>query len=154
MSALLTLQSPEYPNIIGAGDSVSVQGDAGRHPRMGCAVAAPMGGHAAVTALAYLRSQPRTALSIGFFIRCLSLGRRSGFIQHVGKDDAPGRFQLSGRAGAWVKERICVGVISGIQAERTAPGSYWTVPAPGVRTFLRGDRSSAVAKVKESPRDR
>ncbi|TFB99888.1 NAD(P)/FAD-dependent oxidoreductase [Cryobacterium mannosilyticum] len=134
-----TLQHQEYPNIIGAGDSVSVRGGAGKHLRMGCAVAAPMGGHAAVTALAYLRSQPHTALSIGFFIRCLSLGRRSGFIQHVGKDDVPKRFQLSGRAGAWVKERICVGVISGIQKERTSPGSYWTVPAPG------GSRAAAAS---------
>lgn len=134
-----TLQHQEYPNIIGAGDSVTVRGGAGKHLRMGCAVAAPMGGHAAVTALAYLRSQPHTALSIGFFIRCLSLGRRNGFIQHVGKDDVPKRFQLSGRAGAWVKERICVGVISGIQKERSSPGSYWTVPAPG------GSRAAAAS---------
>jgi NADH:ubiquinone reductase (H+-translocating) len=126
-----TLQHPEYPNIIGAGDSVNVQGHAGEHLRMGCAVAAPMGGHAAVTALAYLRAQPHTPLSVGFFIRCLSLGRRSGLIQHVGPDDVPKSFHLSGRAGAWVKERVCSGVISGIQKERTSPGSYWTIPAPG-----------------------
>ncbi|TFC92169.1 NAD(P)/FAD-dependent oxidoreductase [Cryobacterium sp. TMT3-29-2] len=150
-----TLQHQAYPNIIGAGDSVSVHGDAGKHLRMGCAVAAPMGGHAAVTALAYLRCQPPTALSIGFFIRCLSLGRRNGFVQHVGKDDVPKRVQLSGRAGAWVKERICVGVISGIQKERTSPGSYWTAPAPGARTFLRGARrlnqSRVVAGRKKAP---
>jgi NADH dehydrogenase len=125
-----SLQHQDYPNIIGAGDSVKVSGRAAEHLRMGCAVAAPMGGHAAVTALAFLRAQPSTALSVGFFIRCLSLGRHGGFIQHVGADDAPKRFQLSGRAGAWVKEQICAGVISGIQKERTSPGSYWTVPAP------------------------
>ncbi len=131
-----TLQHPEYPNIIGAGDSVSVRGHAGNHLRMGCAVAAPMGGHAAVTALAYLRAQPQTDLSVGFFIQCLSLGRRSGFIQHVGADDVPKRLQLSGRAGAWVKEFICAGVITGIQKERTSPNSYWTASAP--RSIHRG----------------
>ena len=125
-----TLQHDEYPNIIGAGDSVLVRGHAGEHLRMGCAVAAPMGGHAAVTALAYLRAQPHAPLSVGFFIQCLSLGRRSGFIQHVSAGDIPRSFHLTGRAGAWVKEFICAGVVAGMQKERTSPGSYWTVPAP------------------------
>ena len=71
-----TPQSQEHPTIIGAGDFVSVQSDVGKHLRIGGAVAAPMGGHA--------------ALSIGFCIRCLSLGRRSGFIRLVGEDDVPG----------------------------------------------------------------
>jgi NADH dehydrogenase len=131
-----TLQHEEYPNIIGAGDAAQVRGRAGEHLRMGCAVAAPMGGHAAATALAYLRDRPPAQLSVGFFIQCLSLGRHSGFIQHVSPGDIPRSLHLSGRTGAWVKERICAEVIAGIQKERTSPGSYWTVRAP---------RSSTVA---------
>ena len=104
---------------------------------MGGAVAAPMGGHA--------------ALSIGFFLRCLSLRRRSGFIRLVGEDDVPRRFLLSNRAGAWLEDHIFVGVISGIQEQRTAPDLYWTVPAPGVRTRLRGDRSLEVEREKKGP---
>ena len=134
-----TLQHEEYANIIGAGDCVNVAGRAGEHLRMGCAIAAPMGGHAALTALAYLRSKPPTGVSIGFLLRCLSLGRHSGLIQHVGRDDVPRSLQLSGPAGAWVKERICASVISGIRKERTSPGSYWTVPAP-VDSHARGAR--------------
>jgi NADH:ubiquinone reductase (H+-translocating) len=142
-----TLQYEAYPNIIGAGDSVTVRGHAGEHLRMGCAVAAPMGGHAAAAALAYLRTEPHTPLSVGFFIQCLSLGRRSGFIQHVSAADLPRRFHLSGLPGAWVKELICAGVISGIQKERTSPGSYWTVAGPGEPHVATATASVRAGKV-------
>lgn len=141
-----SLQVSSYPNIIGAGDAIKIDGPAGSHLRMGCAVASHIGGHAAETALNLIRCQTPVPLSVGFFIRCLSLGRRSGYIQHVTPDDLPRRMWISGPLGAWVKERICVGVISGIEKERTKPGSYFSPsgPRPSVQRDGRRDRRSSV----------
>lgn len=132
-----TLQVADYPNIIGAGDAIRIDGPSGSHLRMGCAVATPIGGHAADTALALLRAQLPTPLSVGFFIRCLSIGRRSGYIQHVTADDVPKTIRITGALGAWVKELICAGVIKGIAKERTKPGSYFATAGPTPATRSR-----------------
>ena len=44
----------ERDNIDAAGDAIKIDGPSGSHLRMGCAVAGPLGGHAAETALALL----------------------------------------------------------------------------------------------------
>ena len=46
---------------------------------------------------------------------------------------------IAGALGAWVKERICVGVISGIGRERVRPGSYFSTsgPRPSARARWR-----------------
>jgi NADH dehydrogenase FAD-containing subunit len=124
------LQSPDYPDIIGAGDAVRPPASVGAHLRMGCAVAIPLGGHAADTALARLRGAAPEPLDVGFLIQCISLGRKKGYIQLVRADDTPRRFHLAGRIGAFVKERVCRMVISGPRKEASKPGSYHSPGGP------------------------
>ncbi len=124
------LQSLDYPDIIGAGDAVRPPASVGGHLRMGCAVAIPLGGHAADTALAHLRGTAPGPLDVGFLIQCISLGRKKGYIQLVRADDTPRRFHLAGRIGAFVKERVCRMVISGPRREACKPGSYLSPAGP------------------------
>ena len=124
------LQCPDYPDIIGAGDAVRPPASVGAHLRMGCAVAIPIGGHAADTALARLRGTAPRPLDVGFLIQCISLGRKKGYIQLVRADDTPRRFHLAGRLGAFVKERVCRMVISGPRREASKPGSYFSPAGP------------------------
>lgn len=123
-----SLRSIDYPDIIGAGDAVRPPASVGSHLRMSCAMAIPLGGHAANTTLAQLRGTQPQPLSAGFVIQCISLGRRKGYIQFVHPDDTPRRFHIAGPLGAKIKEAICKLVVRGPQKERTKPGSY-RVPA-------------------------
>jgi NADH:ubiquinone reductase (H+-translocating) len=125
-----SLRGIDYPDIIGAGDAVRPPASVGSHLRMGCAMAIPLGGHAAETALAALRGTEPRPLSAGFVIQCLSLGRHDGYIQLVHSDDSPRRLHLSGSLGAKVKEMICKLVVSGPRKERAKPGSYWAPAGP------------------------
>lgn len=117
-------------NIVGAGDCVALPDSNGAHLRMGCAVALPLGGHAAETVLHHLRGTTAVPASVGFVVQCLSLGRRRGVIQVVSADDRPRRFFIGGRAGAWVKEFICKLAVAGPTKERTRPGSYKSPKGP------------------------
>jgi NADH dehydrogenase len=125
-----SLRALDYPDIIGAGDAVRPPASVGSHLRMSCAMAIPLGGHAADTALAQLRGTPLQPLSAGFVIQCISLGRRKGYVQFVHSDDTPGRFHIAGSLGAKIKEKICKLVVSGPQKERTKPGSNKTPAGP------------------------
>lgn len=125
-----TLRSIDYPDIIGAGDAVRPPDSVGAHLRMSCAMALPLGGHAAQTALAQLRATEPAPLSAGFVIQCLSLGRRKGYVQFVRPDDSPRHLHLSGRSAAKIKEMICKLVVTGPQKERTKPGSYKAPAGP------------------------
>jgi NADH dehydrogenase FAD-containing subunit len=127
------LQSLDYPDIIGAGDAVRPPAAVGAHLRMGCAVAIPIGGHAAETALARLRGTAPETLDVGFLIQCISLGRKRGYIQLVAADDTPRRLHLAGRLGAYVKERVCRMVVSGPRKEAHKPGSYFSPAGPRPR---------------------
>jgi NADH dehydrogenase FAD-containing subunit len=128
------LQGLDYPDIIGAGDAVRPPASVGAHLRMGCAIAIPLGGQAADTAIARLRGTPPRPLDVGFLIQCISLGRQAGYIQLVRADDTPRRFHLAGRIGAVVKERVCRMVISGPRKEATKPGSYLSPGGPRPRS--------------------
>jgi NADH dehydrogenase FAD-containing subunit len=125
-----TLRSVDAPNIIGAGDAVVAPPSVGSHLRMGCAVALPLGGHAAETALHLIRSENPTPLSVGFIMQCISLGRRRGYIQFVRPDDTPRNLHLGGRTGALVKESICKMVVTGPAKERRKPGAYRAIKGP------------------------
>jgi NADH dehydrogenase FAD-containing subunit len=127
------LHSLDYPDIIGAGDAVRPPDSVAAHLRMGCAVAIPIGGHAANTAIARLRGTAPKPLDVGFLIQCISLGRRKGYIQLVAADDTPRRLHLAGRLGAYVKERVCRMVVSGPRKEAYRPGSYFSPAGPRPR---------------------
>jgi NADH:quinone reductase (non-electrogenic) len=119
-----TLGVPGVPGVVGAGDAVVVDDPAGAHLRMGCAVALPLGASAAGTLLARLRGQVPPAISIGFAVQCLSLGRKDGYVQLVGADDTPRALHVGGRLAAVVKEQVCRMVVDRPAAERSRPGAY------------------------------
>jgi NADH dehydrogenase len=119
-----TLACPEFPEIFGAGDAVHAPDKVASHLRMSCAMAMPMGAHAADNVIARIRQRSPRELSAGFMLRCISLGRRSGLVQPVRSDDAPRRLAVSRRAGALVKEQICRMTLSWIRGERRRSGSY------------------------------
>lgn len=125
-----SLRSLDHPDIVGAGDAVQPPPSVAAHLRMSCAMAIPLGGHAADTVLHQLRGTDPRPLSAGFALQCISLGRRKGYIQFVRPDDAPRRLHLAGAPGATVKEAICKMVVSGPQKERAKPGSIKTIAGP------------------------
>jgi NADH dehydrogenase len=124
------LRSVTAANIIGAGDAVVTPPAVGSHLRMGCAVALPLGGHAAETVLHLIRGEEPSPISIGLVMQCLSLGRRRGYIQFVRADDTPGPLHLNGRLGAVVKEIICRMVVNSPRRESRKPGAYRAVKGP------------------------
>lgn len=97
------LHSIDHPDIIGAGDAVQPPASVGAHLRMSCAMALPLGGHAANTSLAQLRATQPQPLTAGFIIQCISLGRRKGYVQFVHSDDTPRRFHIAGALGAKIQ---------------------------------------------------
>jgi NADH dehydrogenase len=112
------------PTVIGAGDAMVAPTDIAKHLRMGCAVALPLGAHAAETLLASIRGTASPVLSIGFVIQCISLGRKKAYIQLVRSDDTPRPLHIAGRMGAAIKEKICEQVIDAPMKESIKPGVY------------------------------
>ncbi|QIM16718.1 FAD-dependent oxidoreductase [Leucobacter insecticola] len=102
-----TLES--VPGIWGAGDAVQVAGQ--DHLRGGCAVAVPMGAHAADNIARALKDQPPRPLDFGYAVRCLSLGRRNGLILAVDPLNHPQKAFIPGLPGAWAKSMVCSAVL-------------------------------------------
>ncbi|HSU48239.1 MAG TPA: FAD-dependent oxidoreductase [Arthrobacter sp.] len=119
-----SLSCLDYPDIFGAGDAVRVPDPVGRHLRMSCASALPLGAHAADNIIARLENRPPATLSVGYMIRCISLGRRSGLIQAVTADDRPRRFAVRGRLAGLAKEQVCRLTLSWIRGEMRRSGSF------------------------------
>jgi NADH dehydrogenase FAD-containing subunit len=118
------LRSVTDPSVLGAGDAIAVPGPAGSRLRMACAVALPLGGHAAEVLLADVRGEAPQPFSMAFSAQCLSLGRGAGYIQPVRRDDSPRPWHIGGWAGARVKEAVCRRVVEGPSQEKDKPGSY------------------------------
>jgi NADH dehydrogenase FAD-containing subunit len=118
------LRSVSHPEVLGAGDATVAPDAVASHLRMGCAVALPLGGQAAETLLAAVRRTAPPTLSVGFLVQCISLGRKTGYVQLVRPDDRPRGLHVGGRPGAVIKERICRMVLSLPAKEKDKPGSY------------------------------
>lgn len=118
------LRVPGHPRLVGAGDGVRVTGRAGDHLRMGCAVALPLGAHAADVVLATVDGRPPERLDAGFALQCVSLGRGDGIIQVVRPDDTARAVRLHGRPAAAVKELVCRQTLRWLAGEARRPGSY------------------------------
>ncbi|HEV2529693.1 MAG TPA: FAD-dependent oxidoreductase [Thermomicrobiales bacterium] len=113
-----SLISIDRPDIVGAGDAVVLPDANGRHLRLSCASAMPLGALAAEAVLARLRGGQPVPVSIGYGGQCVSLGRRQGVLQAVHGDDTPRRFAYGGVAGAWTKEQICRYTVRAVRGER------------------------------------
>ncbi|WP_183086436.1 NAD(P)/FAD-dependent oxidoreductase [Mycetocola zhadangensis] len=127
------LRSVDSQHILGAGDAVRLPESVGAHVRMGCAMALPLGGAAAATALAILRGEQPPTVSVGFLVQCVSLGRSRGYVQVVHADDSPTSLALGGRLGAFVKEAVCRMTVNSSRRERTEPGAFWAPKGPKPR---------------------
>lgn len=119
-----TLRSISHPHVLGAGDAVAFADEAGGFIRMGCASAMPMGAHAADVIGDLVRGRAPRPYGFGFFVQCVSLGRRRGLVQHVDAFDRPQRWFWRGRTGALLKEAVCRFTVAALHAERLHPGAY------------------------------
>ncbi|PPG40495.1 dehydrogenase [Pseudoclavibacter sp. RFBA6] len=125
------LRVPAHPEIFGAGDAVRPPASVGAHLRMGCAVAMPLGAHAADNILRTLRREPLKCLDVGFGAQCISIGRKDGLIQLLSKADEPRPLRITGRPGAIVKELVCSVLAFGSpRRERRLPGSLMLPSGP------------------------
>src|SRR4029077_15154676 len=82
-----TLRVPSHPEVFVAGDAAEVSVATGETLRMACATAMPMGAHAGEQLARAIRGGAPLPLAYAFVIRCVSLGRQGGLIQHVDEVD-------------------------------------------------------------------
>ena len=109
-------------------------GDAARvadqpHLGWGCRAAEPMAAQTADQVLRAGRGEEPRAVSVGYALRCVSLGRRDGVIEFVERDDTPTGRVLTGRLAVGVKEGICW-----VANRATDRWSRHYVSVPGPRT--------------------
>ncbi|KFE68037.1 NAD(P)/FAD-dependent oxidoreductase [Hyalangium minutum] len=73
---------------------------------MGCKTALPMGAHVGENLARLARGLPELPFDYMDAGVCISLGRKDGLIQPMGRDGSPAHWVLKGRTAAWVKEFI------------------------------------------------
>ncbi|MCW0192108.1 MAG: FAD-dependent oxidoreductase [Rhodococcus sp.] len=117
------LECSSHPNIFGAGDGVAV-GDLSL--RMSCQAAIPLGVHAAETILHRLEGSAPRPVTPKFAGRCISLGRRRGVFQRTTRVDESTGVVIAGRAGAFVKERVCSSTTEWAVTPRRSLFYSWT----------------------------
>lgn len=111
-------------------DRIWIAGDAAASPpglpfaRMGCALAMPMGAHAADNVARAVRGQAPRPFSFGYAGQCISLGRKRALVQRVTPEDRPRGHIISGTMGALLKELICGYVAGSLRVERLVAGAY------------------------------
>ena len=112
------------------GRPLAIEAVTGPALRMACASAMPMGAHAADQVIRALTGKPPAPARIGLFGRCVSLGRRDGFVQRgEGEGLRPGL--LRGRVAAIIKEMVCRMTVVALRAEARGVGLYrWPHPHP------------------------
>lgn len=119
------LRSISHANIWVVGDSASSVALSGRHYRMACATAIPMGLHVADSIAAIARGDTLRPFNLGYVIWCISLGRRDGLIQFLHPDDTPREQVLTGLPAAWFKELVCRYAVGSVLAERKLDFYVW-----------------------------
>lgn len=101
-----TLRSVSHPDVYAVGDAAAVTGADGRELRMACATALPQGGYVGAAIGARARGAEPRPFRFRYQAQCYSLGRRDGMLHLVHADDSPARIVVTGRAGAWLEERV------------------------------------------------
>ncbi|WP_134768528.1 FAD-dependent oxidoreductase [Nocardioides sp. 1609] len=125
-----TLTSVDDARIVATGDAAA---PSGMPFRMSCQSGLPLGAHAGDTVLARWGHTPASDVSVPMYAQCISVGRDAGTVQLQRSDDTPRNFYVGGRAGAFVKERVCRQTIQWMRGEARRPGSY-TMPKGPERT--------------------
>lgn len=121
------LRSVSHPVVYAVGDAAEVRSEAGAVVATGCKYAMPMGAHAAENLARALAGEIERPFRVGDIPTCLSLGRRDGLLQLVGRDGQPGSI-VTGRAAAWIKERILRFTIWALRLERRFAFFFWGKP--------------------------
>ncbi|MDW5330383.1 NAD(P)/FAD-dependent oxidoreductase [Plantactinospora sp. KLBMP9567] len=104
-----TMRSVSHPDVYAVGDAGIAQGAGGKPLRMSCASGIPMAWQAADAIAARLTGRQVPEKTIGYFLQCISLGRRDGIIQFVTPDDQAKPSAITGRPAARIKEFVCAG---------------------------------------------
>ena len=114
-----TLTSIDDDRIVACGDAASPS----EVPyRMCCAVAQPLGAHAAATVLRRVAGRDPTSFSAPVAGQCLSLGRKAGVVQLARRDDTAIGLYLGGPTGGGIKEAVTAGSLRGLRAFSRRPG--------------------------------
>jgi len=125
-----TLRVPEHPEIFVAGDAAEVRGHDGEPLRMACATAMPMGAYVGETLAKVIARDTPKPFRFAYKIRCISLGRRDGLIQHVDEADRPVSQVWTGRAAATLKEIVCRSTVFSIKGEGRFRIPFYRWPQP------------------------
>jgi len=107
-----TLRSVSHPDVYGVGDAAAARTQDGREVRMGCGpggIAGVIGALALGDRLADRTPRPYRYHDAAWHV---SLGRRDGIVQLGADDDSR---VLTGRAAAFVKERVLRGAVWGLR---------------------------------------
>jgi NADH dehydrogenase len=129
-----TLRVIEHPEIFVAGDAAAVGGADGGELRMACATAMPMGAYAGEALAKAIAAEPIRPFQFAFKIRCISLGRRDGLIQHVDQFDRAVPQVWTGRVAAAIKEIVCRSTVFAIRGEGRLRIPFYRWPQPSVAT--------------------
>ncbi|EOQ96256.1 pyridine nucleotide-disulfide oxidoreductase [Leptospira wolbachii serovar Codice str. CDC] len=119
------LRSRQYPNVFVAGDSAYLENSI---LRMGCVTALPMGAYIADQLANLINGKNLSPFSFQFVGRCVSLGRKEGFIQFTYGDDRPKEWIIKGRWGAMIKELVNRFTIFSLKMEKQSPFRFYFWP--------------------------
>lgn len=143
-------------NVIGderifiAGDAAHARAGQADHLRMGCVTAMPQGARAGDNLRRRLNGEPMQPLSVGYFFRCVSLGRKEGLIQYTDNEDRPLERIHRGRLAAWIKEGICRMTYLAVKWELLSGRPLYRWPAgPGARGPNTTSQNEAPLRVSD-----
>jgi NADH dehydrogenase FAD-containing subunit len=102
---------------------------------MACATAMPMGTYVGEAVAKAVRGGPIAPFRFAYRIRCISLGRHDGLIQHVDEADRPIPQVWTGRVAAALKEIVCRSTVVAIRGEGRLriPLYRWPQPTGAAR---------------------
>ena len=101
---------------------------------MACATAMPMGTYAGEALAKLIHGETPKPFRFAYKIRCISLGRRDGLVQHVDEHDHAVSQVWTGRAAATLKEIVCRSTVFSIRGEGRFRIPFYRWPQPSTRS--------------------